>query len=370
MRKLALLKDKDVERWYRHLARGSESTADTYLEILGKFCEVNELTPKDLLKLKDEEIRNLLLDYLTALEEINRSSTYLRSIVNAIKSWLRFNNRDIPINIKIKSKQPKIAQIERVPTKDELRKIRSVADVRAKAIIGLMAFSGLRPEVLGNYRGTDGLKIRDLPELEIGSRVEFVRVPAMVIVRPNLNKAGHQYFTFLGEEGCEYLETYLNHRIRQGELLTENSPVIAPKPLKRDKHLTTANVSEAVRKAIRLAGFRWRPYVLRHYFDTYMLMAEANGIVIEDYRTFWMGHKGNIEHQYTTNKHKLPENIIEDMRLKYAQAIELFLETKVKIHKPEPKQKVVSAQEIDKYLEMGWEYVTTLPDGRIIIKRG
>jgi len=137
------------------------------------------------------------------------------------------------INIKIKSSQPKIAQTERVPTKDELRKILSVADVRARAAIGLMAFFGLRPEVLGNYRGTDGLKVRDIPELEIGSRVEFVRVPAMVIVRANLSKAGHQYFTFLGEEGCEYLEDYLNYRLKQGEILTENSPIIAPKPLSR-----------------------------------------------------------------------------------------------------------------------------------------
>jgi len=67
---------------------------------------------------------------------------------------------------------------------------------------------------LGNYRGTDGLKVRDIPELEIyGSKVEFVRVPAMVIVRANLSKAGHQYFTFLGE-GCEYLEDYLNYRLK------------------------------------------------------------------------------------------------------------------------------------------------------------
>ncbi len=371
-RKYVLLQDLDVKRWYGHLARSSESTADTYLRILGRFCEIFNIKPKELVKLTDCEIRNMLLDYISALEDSSDyNGSYFRSIVSAVRSWLRFNNRDININIKMKSSQPKVAQTERVPTKDELRKILSVADIRAKVAIGLMAFSGLRPEVIGNYRGTDGLKVRDIPDLKIyGSKVEFVRVPAMVIVRPNLNKAGHQYFTFLGEEGCEYLKDYLNYRLRQGEILTENSPIIAPKPLsRRDQHLATANVSEMIRKAIRLAGFDWRPYVLRHYFDTYMLMAEANGIIIEDYRTFWMGHKGNIEHQYTTNKHRLPENIIEDMRVKYTQAVELFLETKVKEFKLEPKQKVVTADEIEKYLEMGWEYVTTLPDGRIIVKR-
>jgi len=90
------------------------------------------------LKLTDEEIRNILSDYVTALEESDHSSSYLRSIVNAVKSWLRFNNREISINIKIKFSQPKVARTERVPTKDELRKILSVADVRAKAAIGLI----------------------------------------------------------------------------------------------------------------------------------------------------------------------------------------------------------------------------------------
>jgi len=219
--------DENVERWYRHLARSSESTADTYLRILGRFCEILNIKPKELVELTDYEIRNMLLDYISALEDSYHDSSYLRSIVSAVKSWLRFNNRDININIKVKSSQPKIAQTERVPTKDELRKILSVADIRAKAAIGLVAFAGLRLEVLGNYRGTDGLKIRDFPDLEIqGDRVKFRRVPAMVIVRANLNKAGHQYFTFLGEEGCEYLEDYLTYRLRQGELFTENTPVI------------------------------------------------------------------------------------------------------------------------------------------------
>ena len=33
-----------------------------------------------------------------------------------------------------------------------------------------MAFSGVRPQVLGNIDGSDGLKIKDLPELEISAR--------------------------------------------------------------------------------------------------------------------------------------------------------------------------------------------------------
>lgn len=33
--------------------------------------------------------------------------------------------------------------------------------------------------------------------------MDFKLIPTLVIVRRELSKAGHQYFTFLGEEGCE-----------------------------------------------------------------------------------------------------------------------------------------------------------------------
>jgi len=39
-----------------------------------------------------------------------------------------------------------------------------------------------------------------------------------------------------------------------------------------------------------------------------------------------MGHKGDIEARYTTNKGRLPENLIEDMRRTYQESTE-YLET-------------------------------------------
>lgn len=78
--------------------------------------------------------------------------------------------------------------------------------------------------------------------------------------------------------------------------------------------------------AIRKAGFDWRPYVLRSYFDTQLMLAESKGLVLRDYRQFWMGHKGDIENRYTTNKQKLPENVIEDIREAYHKSQE-FLQT-------------------------------------------
>ncbi len=96
--------------------------------------------------------------------------------------------------------------------------------------IRLMAFSGIRSQVMGNYDGTDGLKLADLPDLVIepdGKSVSFAHVPAIVVVRASLSKTRNKYFTFLPSEGCEYVLGYLRKRISAGEKLTLDSPVIS-----------------------------------------------------------------------------------------------------------------------------------------------
>jgi len=46
------------------------------------------------------------------------------------------------------------------------------------------------------------------------------------------------------------------------------------------------------------------------------------GLVLRDYRTFWIEHKGDIGNRYTTNRQRLPEQVIEDMREAYRRAQE------------------------------------------------
>jgi hypothetical protein len=294
-------------------------------------------------------------------------------------------------------------------------------DKAARVASILMAHCGFRPQVLGNYMGDEGLRLKDISGLKITNEgVKFETLPATITVRKELSKAGHVYFTFLSEEAAEYLQDYLTERIRNGEVLTGNSPVVMPKVTKKD-FITTINIGDLIRNAIRRAGFPWRPYVLRSYFDTQLMLAESKGMLLRDYRTFWMGHKGDIEHTYTTNKGRLPNDVIESMREAYTKSQE-FLQTKVSdapkeselqrffrtqfLHllgctdkeidgidvegmsdeqlrqlarerflgiKPNGdnhlKQKSVSLDELDKYLEDGWEYVTTLANEKVIIRQ-
>jgi hypothetical protein len=75
---------------------------------------------------------------------------------------------------------------------------------------------------------------------------------------------------------------------------------------------------------MRGAGFDWRPYVLRCYCDTAFDIAESKGLISHPWRMFFMGHKGDIEARYSTNKARLPPEMVEDMREHYRKASNLM----------------------------------------------
>jgi site-specific recombinase XerD len=414
-----LLEDVDVRRWYENVARGSRVTADVYLRRLGSACRSLNLKPKDLLGMSEKALGMLLADFVSRLEREGKAGSYIKSCVKAIKSWLSFNMVEVKVKIRIKdADDTPTLRDERVPTQQELRKILMCGDLRARCACALLAHSGLRIETLGNYEGTDGLRIKDFPEMKIeNGEVVFEKVPTMVVVRRELSKGGHQYFTFLSEEGCEYLKDYLESRLKEGEKLMSNSPILTPKVAPKP-FIRSTNIGDMIRAAIRRAGFKWRPYVLRAYFDTQLMLAESKGLVLRDYRQFWMGHKGDIENRYTTNKCKLPESVIEDMREAYKRCQEYLQTTMSQAGKeslieefrkqllliagfsPEEVgqidvaglsdekfqelvrrrllgnrsgdcgvQKVVGLNELEKYLESGWEYVATLPNQKVVVKQ-
>jgi len=296
-------------------------------------------TPKELLAKDEGELHAMILDFISSWKRAGHAGSYTHGMVKSVKSWLAHNGIRINRPIKIRgSQETPTLKDERVPTQEELHKILLAADPRDRVACVLIAHSGLRIEVVGNADGTDGLRLGDLPDLKIdGDKVEFESVPMRLIVRPDLSKARHSYFTFLGEEGCGYLRSYLEDRLRSGEALRPESPVIAPRWQRRPKtapegkgeehiFLWTNNVSDSIKGAIRTAGLQLRPYVLRAFFDTQLLMAESKGKIAHDYRAFWMGHRGNMEARYTTNKGRLPQNLIADMRSSY-EGCQGFLST-------------------------------------------
>jgi len=147
-----------------------------------------------------------------------------------------------------------------------------------------------------------------------------------------LSKTRRGYEGFLCEEGCRRLEKYLVKRMETGQKLEPWSALIADDE-GAGRNITTKSICKLVRKAFRHAGFPWRPYILRRYYDTRMGQAVPMpelGLK-EEWVKFWMGRHGDIEAEYRLHK-KLSDSQLEQMRDAYQRASEAMLQT-IELHR-------------------------------------
>ena len=406
-----LLSDPEVARWRRRLEKSSPSTSDVWPRRLGAFCLRVGLSPSELLGLGMKRTVDLLDSFEEEERRRGRKGSYVAYTVKVVRSWLRFGGVELPRGA-VKVRDADRVFEETALSSDRLRAILNAASAREKVAVSLMAMSGVRPMVLGNYLGMDGLRVRDLPEVRIESReVRFDKLPLRIVVRRDLSKGGHSYTTFIGAEGAGYLKTYLETRLRGGERVGPESPIIVPERAKRT-FIRTTNVGDMVRHAIRAAQLDDRPYVLRTTFATRLLTCESQGLVPHAHAQFWMGHRGDMTARYNLNRGQLAEETIEEMREAYKRC-EPFLSTiapaddkeqlrsefrgmvatmlgltdddvkkmdgltpeqvgefvRERLRGPAPQpQRIVSVGEAEGLLASGWEATTALSDGRLVVR--
>src|SRR3989449_1300029 len=417
-----LLNDPDVKRWSDNLARGSRATGDNFLRILGRFLTANDATPQAIVSLTTKTREDVLADHISGLLEAGKAGSYVEVTKKAVASWLDWNGLRLTRKIRIPSvaRRPSLREAH-IPSQDELRRVLNVADARARTATALIAFGGLRPEVLGTYLGDDGLRLRDFVEASVSrDQLKVQPVPTKIEIPERLSKTGRPYFTFLGPEGCEYLNAYLRERAEIGETITGASPLITPRKVDKP-FMRTINVGDLLRKPMRAAGLREPPYIWRSYFASRAMLAESRGFS-RDYRTFTMGHQGDIQHVYALHK-KIPPDAVEAIRRGYRAALD-FLETRKSADREAElkdlfrrqillvvgltegevdkmdlagmsdadlqrivrerivgksgsngnggangsRQKVVPMSAVQLYIEQGWEWVTQLPDDRAVVR--
>ncbi|EQD51936.1 integrase/recombinase, partial [mine drainage metagenome] len=222
-----LPKDPDLHAWYRNVANGSRTTADNYLRLLAAFCRRMGVERASLPKLKETALRDLLVTFVDQEVQRGLARSTIETSVKSVKSWLLHHDRKLSLPVKVPlTGAPSRLDSEELPTPAQLRGVLLGATSNERLCCAFMAFSGLRPQALGNYLGTDGLRIGDLVGAKVdGGKVEIPDPPLRVRVRAMNSKAGHAYYTFLGEEGVEYLRTVLDERARGGEVLEADSDV-------------------------------------------------------------------------------------------------------------------------------------------------
>ena len=341
-----LLENERVRRWYENLQARSNLTSDIYLRNLGLWLEWTDMNPDNIIEMaKDhlEEFKGRIFDQVRKMEREGKQGSYIAVSLRPLLSYLKFYDVVIRLNLNIKNENRNLTvEQETIPTNEEMDSILQRANLRQRALIGLVAFSGIRPGAIGNYTGDDGLRIGDITDLKVDKDgVSFEKLPALMIVRAELSKSDKRYYTFIGPQNAKYLKEYLNQRIQEGEKLNAKSPVIRPDTnmsrLEEPKTFMMSTIVEReIKKAIVKAGFKWRPYVFRHRFGVSLDASEGKGLISHSWRMHIMGHVGDIETTYSTDK-PLPDTVIDDMREAFKKCLK-DIETEVRGISEEDKQ--------------------------------
>jgi hypothetical protein len=281
---------------------GSHATLCNYVYSVHSFCRwLNTSPDKLLMECRDQDevpmpkgiakVRRLLDDFAADLQAKNHlAPATVHNMMGHIQSWFRING----VGLKLLYTISKWALYEeRAPSPEELQKILTVADLREKVIITMLATGGFR-------RGT----LAKLQYRHVKRDLERSVFPIHVHVEAEITKGKHHdYDTFLCQEASEYLEAYMEAR-RKGwkrrppEQITNQSPLISTVN-KKPKPLTSSYISDLIRWLYVRAGllnssssgrrYILRTHSLRKFFRTQLAFLGVD----RDYIEYMMGHKIN-----------------------------------------------------------------------------
>jgi len=311
-----LEKDYAVKKLFAH-RRLMTSTQIAYLKGINDFCQFFNASPSEIVKrfkaMSDDEILEVFREYFAARKDSLAPKT-LKEYTNAIRALLVENgvrNIDLlrgEINRELRRAMGKYRKILKADllTKEEIARLLRAADPRMKALISLMATSGIRI----------GAAVR-LQLKHIKDDIWDTSLPCYMIEVPQeLSKEKEPYITFITWEAGEYLRDWLNLRKNQGEILTLESYLFPGKleghlsrsraealfrelcfevgldmrPVSIKGKLTAPRKGNRGRKEIPSVRYNVRPHGLRKFFRTALAIAGVDRLVAEAL----MGHSLSV----------------------------------------------------------------------------
>jgi hypothetical protein len=338
-----LLANPRVKSWWEGRSLRSRLSADTYLRQLGFLLEHLGISPDEAVRLAKEDpdkLRDLLIKEAARLKDAGRLDSYIAKFWEGLRSYLKFNRVAFDGFPALSPIRGESLVNERIPTPEELGRVLDRLSLRGRVAALFMAHAGVRPGVLCAYQGAGGLTLKDIPDLVLGKSASFREVPFVVRVPATLSKTRVAYTTFGSAQLASALLAYLDERRERGEVLGPNSPVIAINPARgvalkslmgarhKDGFLTTTKMILEIADALNSSapqGLHWRPYVLRAYASTRLMMAEGAGKITRDLREELLGHYGGIAARYHVGK-AWGLDLLKEARAAYKRS-EPFLNT-------------------------------------------
>jgi integrase len=300
----------------------SKSTRDGYSIHLSLFCKFHNTNPDQLIQLNNSasQLKTMVLNYIMHLKKIAKQSAgkpkmgelsvnSIKLYLTGVKSFLEFNEIALPWKKIAKFYPDDVTNSYRSYTKEEIKKLLSVADPRDRCIILLMASSGIRVGAIQT------LKVKSIKRLDSDIGI--------VTVYPE--SKGSVYATLVTPEFLTSLDEYLKYRKSQGEKITAESWLIRDKfaTFSRKTNRPIPPSSKSIRKQmrflIRKAGLPLEDlqpdHSLRKFFNTALM----NSDVAYTFKELLMGHSVKLDNvYYDKDNEKSQQKIL----LEYMKAID------------------------------------------------
>ena len=258
--------------------------------------------------------------------------TTVTVFMSALKGFLEFN--EVSLNwrkVKGTMDRARFVANDRAPTKEEIRKLLDVCDLRTRACVLVLSSSGIRAG------GLCGLKIDDFNFLDSG--IARLRIYAGTI---------DEYLTFISAEATIAVRAYLDARIQAGEHVTPSSVFLRDKwTYSNDRSKLDPDIVRPVNENVlhKIIAFLWGKAGVRdlkdksprkefkaiHGFRKYFKTAAARAFTNRDDVELLMGH--------ALNYYKPEIEYLEEAYLKAQPALMISEVSEIK-EKAEIKDKV------------------------------
>jgi integrase len=300
----------------------TQSTLYAYTIHLSLFCKFHNTDPDQLIQLNNSvtQLKFMVINYVIHLKKIAKKSAgkpkrgelsvnSIKLYLNGVKSFLEFNEIALPWNKIAKFLPDDVTNSYRSYTKEEIKKLLSIADPRDRCIILLMASSGIRVGAIQT------LKVKSIKRLDGNVGI--------VTVYPESKDS--VYATLVTPEFLSSLDEYLKYRKSQGEKITAESWLIRDKfaSFSRKTNRPMPPSSKSIRKQmcflLRKAGLPSEDlqpdHSLRKFFNTALM----NSDVAYTFKELLMGHSVKLDNvYYDKNNEKSQQKIL----LEYMKAID------------------------------------------------
>jgi integrase len=325
----------------------SPYTKKAYKFHLSLFCEHHNINPDSLIQLNPDQVKAMVLNYIVHLKKVAKQSSEkprpgeisvnsIKTYLAGVQSFLEFN--DIVLNWKkIARYYPEpVTNNLRAYTKEEIAKLLTIADIRDRCVILLMASTGMR------VGAVKSLKLRHLTRLQ--SDDDQSNIALLSVYHESKSD---RYTALVTPECMVAIDEYIDYRKKQHEKITDESYIVRDKyatfskNTNRPSPVAEQNINKQIKYLLRKAGLSYvqlQPdHSLRRFFNTCLM----NSNVAYSFKELLMGHSVKLDDTYydkdsETSRQKI---IVEYMKAVDALTINEEYKLKKKIGEYEDKLK-------------------------------